>query len=122
MHSNQPEHEGGLFLRLDDPEHPRLRQMLTKEFNVKRTQAMRGQLLEITDELIDAMLSKGGPVDLIEDFALPMPCLAICRWPAPHTPTSCAAVADPSSPSPPSRRCAVSAVVPTDPARVRCSR
>jgi len=39
---------------------------------------MRDQLLEITDELIDAMLAKGGPVDLIQDFALPMPSLAIC--------------------------------------------
>jgi len=78
VHSNQPEREGGLFLRLDDPEHARLRQMLTKEFSVKRTQAMRDQLLEITDELIDAMLAKGGPVDLIQDFALPMPSLAIC--------------------------------------------
>ncbi len=28
VHSNQPEHEGGLFLRLDDPEHARLRQMV----------------------------------------------------------------------------------------------
>ncbi|MEU1365527.1 cytochrome P450 [Streptomyces sp. NPDC005803] len=78
VHSNQPEHEGGMFLRLDDPEHARLRQMLTKEFSVKRTQAMRDELLKITDELIDAMLAKGGPVDLIQDFALPMPSRAIC--------------------------------------------
>lgn len=78
VHSNQVEHEGGLFLRLDDPEHARLRQMLTKEFSVKRTQAMRGQILEMTDELIDAMLVKGGPVDLVQDFALPMPSRAIC--------------------------------------------
>ncbi|MEV1170090.1 cytochrome P450 [Nonomuraea sp. NPDC049784] len=78
VHSNQAEHEGGIFLRLDDPEHARLRQMLTREFSVKRTQAMRGELLKITDELIDAMLAKGGPVDLIQDFALPMPSRAIC--------------------------------------------
>lgn len=78
VHSNQVENEGGMFLRLDDPEHARLRQMLTKEFSVKRTQAMRRQLLEFTDELIDAMLAKGDPADLIEDFALPMPSRAIC--------------------------------------------
>ncbi|MBD3010442.1 cytochrome P450 [Streptomyces sp. 5-10] len=78
VHSNQPEHEGGLFLRLDDPEHARLRQMLTKEFSVKRTRAMREKLLEITDELIDGMLAKGGPVDFIQDFALPLPSRAIC--------------------------------------------
>lgn len=78
VHSNQPEHEGGLFLRLDDPEHNRLRQMLTKEFSVKRTRAMREKLLEITDELIDAMLAKGGQADFIRDFALPLPSRAIC--------------------------------------------
>ena len=72
VHSNQPEHEGGLFLRLDDPEHARLRQMLTKEFSVKRTQAMRRTCCGITDELIDAMLAKGGPADFIRDFALPL--------------------------------------------------
>jgi cytochrome P450 len=78
VHAGQDDHQGGLFLRLDDPEHARLRQMLTKEFSVKRTQAMRGELLRITDELIDAMLDKGGPVDFIQDFALPMPSRAIC--------------------------------------------
>lgn len=78
VHPGQDEQQGGLFLRLDDPEHARQRQMLTKEFSVKRTQAMREKLLEITDELIDDMLAKGGPVDLIEDFALPMPSRAIC--------------------------------------------
>ncbi|WP_075734490.1 cytochrome P450 [Streptomyces acidiscabies] len=78
VHPGQDEHQGGLFLRLDDPEHARLRQMLTKEFSVKRTQAMREKLLAITDELIDGMLAKGGPVDFVEDFALPLPSLAIC--------------------------------------------
>ena len=78
VHSNQPEHEGGLFLRLDDPEHARLRQMLTREFSVKRTQAMRQYLLDITDELIDAMLAKGERADFIRDFALPLPSRAIC--------------------------------------------
>ena len=78
VHSNQRDHEGGLFLRLDDPEHARIRQMLTREFSVKRTRAMSDQLLEVTDELIDAMLAKGGPVDFIKDFALPLPSRAIC--------------------------------------------
>ncbi|SES48131.1 Cytochrome P450 [Streptomyces sp. yr375] len=78
VHSNQRDHEGGLFLRLDDPEHSRIRQMLTREFSVKRTRAMSDQLLAVTDELIDAVLAKGGPVDLIKDFALPLPSRAIC--------------------------------------------
>ncbi|KPI08905.1 Linalool 8-monooxygenase [Actinobacteria bacterium OK074] len=78
VHSNQREHEGGLFLRLDDPEHARLRQLLTREFSVKRTRAMSEQLLAVTDELIDAMLATGGPVDFVQEFALPLPSRAIC--------------------------------------------
>jgi len=78
VHSNQREHEGGPFLRLDDPEHARLRQLLTREFSVRRTRAMSEQLLAVTDELIDAMLDGGGPVDFVREFALPMPSRAIC--------------------------------------------
>ena len=78
VHSNQAEQQGGIFLRLDDPEHARIRRMLTREFSVKATAALRDRLLTITDELIDRMLEQGGPVDLIKSFALPMPSQAIC--------------------------------------------
>ncbi|MEU6573450.1 cytochrome P450 [Streptomyces sp. NPDC046805] len=66
------------IINMDEPEHGRLRQMLTREFSVKRTRAMHDDLLKITDELIDDMLAKGGPVDFIQDFALPLPSMAIC--------------------------------------------
>jgi cytochrome P450 len=78
VHAGQDRQQGGLFLRLDDPEHARMRRMLTREFSVKATQALREKLLAITDELIDAMLARGGPVDFIEKFALPLPSQAIC--------------------------------------------
>lgn len=78
VRSNQREHEGGLFLRLDDPDHVRLRRMLTHEFSVRKTRAMSDQLLAVTDELIDAMLERGGPVDFVKEFALPLPSRAIC--------------------------------------------
>ena len=69
VHAGQREQQGGLFLRLDDPEHARLRRMLTREFSVKQTQAMRESLLAITDELIDAMLTHDEPVDFVREFA-----------------------------------------------------
>jgi cytochrome P450 len=78
VHSNQREHEGGLFLRLDDPDHARLRRMLMQEFSVRSTRAMAESLREITDELIDGMLAGGGPVDFVQEFALPLPSRAIC--------------------------------------------
>lgn len=78
VHPGQDEQQGGLFLRLDDPEHARLRRFLTREFSTRNTRALSGDLLRITDELIDRMLARGAPSDLIRDFALPMPSQAIC--------------------------------------------
>ncbi|GAA1222830.1 cytochrome P450 [Kitasatospora nipponensis] len=66
------------FLRLDDPEHSRLRRMLTTDFLIKRVDAMRPQIQRIVDERLDAMLALGSPVDLVAELALPVPSLVIC--------------------------------------------
>jgi cytochrome P450 len=66
------------FILMDDPEHARLRRMVTAPFTVKRVAAMRPAMQKIVDELIDAMLAGPKPVDLVEAFALPMPSLVIC--------------------------------------------
>ena len=76
--ANQRVEQAGLLLRLDDPQHAKQRRMLTKEFSVKNVEALKPRLAEITDELIDAMLEKGSPVDFVESFALPLPSQAIC--------------------------------------------
>ncbi|EKX66882.1 cytochrome P450 [Streptomyces ipomoeae] len=74
----QREQEAGLFVRLDGTEHTRMRQMLSREFGVRHTRAMHDDILRVADELIDDMLAKGGPADLIRDFALPLPSRVIC--------------------------------------------
>ncbi|GAA1489844.1 cytochrome P450 [Brachybacterium sacelli] len=66
------------FILMDDPEHARLRRMVTAPFAVKRMQAMRPTVQQIADDLLDKMLAKEGPVDLVEEFALPLPSLVIC--------------------------------------------
>ncbi|MEV4976723.1 cytochrome P450 [Streptomyces scopuliridis] len=79
VHPNQRETEGGTFLRLDDPEHNRLRRILAQEFSVRRTRSMRPRLLAVADQLIDDMLATaGGPVDFVKAFALPLPSHAMC--------------------------------------------
>src|SRR5689334_24883263 len=45
VHEGQAAQQGGLFLRLDDPEHARMRRLLAREFSVKATQALRDDLL-----------------------------------------------------------------------------
>ncbi|GGL01534.1 cytochrome P450 [Streptomyces flaveus] len=66
-----------MFPRMDDPEHARLRRMLTKDFTVKRVQAMRPRIEEMANEFIDTMVASGSPADLVEAYALPIPSLVI---------------------------------------------
>ncbi|MFF9593927.1 cytochrome P450 [Streptomyces sp. NPDC014646] len=67
------------FLNMDDPEHARLRRMVTAPFAVKRMNALRPAVQKIVDDLIDEMLAGPRPVDLVEAFALPVPSLVICE-------------------------------------------
>jgi cytochrome P450 len=67
------------FILMDDPEHARLRRMVTAPFATKRVANMRPAIQKIVDDLIDDMLAGPTPVDLVEAFALPMPSLVICE-------------------------------------------
>ncbi|GAA3119875.1 cytochrome P450 [Kribbella aluminosa] len=67
------------FILMDDPEHARLRRMVTAPFMIKRIEAMRAGVQQIVDGLIDDLLAGPNPVDLVEAFALPVPSLVICR-------------------------------------------
>ncbi|WP_406673079.1 cytochrome P450 [Nonomuraea sp. N2-4H] len=69
----------GFFLRTDAPEHTRYRKLLTGQFTVRRMKMLEPRITEITNDCIDAMEAKGGPVDLVEEFALPIPSLVICE-------------------------------------------
>jgi hypothetical protein len=66
------------FILMDDPEHARLRRMVTAPFAIKRVEAMRPTVQEIVDGLLDDMLAGPRPADLVEAFALPVPSLVIC--------------------------------------------
>jgi hypothetical protein len=67
------------FISMDDPDHARLRRMVTAQFTIKRVEALRPAIQQIVDELIDAMLTAPKPVDLVEAFALPVPSRVICE-------------------------------------------
>ncbi|MGW3290354.1 cytochrome P450 [Streptomyces sp. NPDC001002] len=67
------------FLNMDDPEHARIRRMVTGPFTVKRIEALRPAIQRMTDELVDRMLAGPKPVDLVEALALPLPSLVICE-------------------------------------------
>jgi cytochrome P450 len=66
-----------MFPRIDDPEHHRLRIMMTREFTVRRAESIRPQIQELVDRHLDEMIGHGSPADLVRAFALPVPSLVI---------------------------------------------
>jgi cytochrome P450 len=68
---------GRPFIRMDDPEHARLRRTVTAPFSVRRVEALRPAIQEMVDGLIDDMLAGPKPVDLVEALALAVPSLVI---------------------------------------------
>src|ERR1700742_1751066 len=57
-----------IFARIDDPEHHRLRRMMTNQFTFRRCEAMRPQIQELVDHHLDVMIRRGPPADLVRDF------------------------------------------------------
>ena len=66
------------MLDLDGPDHSRLRALVHKAFTQRLIEQMRDQIQVLTNELLDAAEPKGG-MDLIADFALPLPLTMIGR-------------------------------------------
>jgi len=64
------------MLRADPPEHTRLRKLANEAFKPKYINQMRGHIEEIANQLIDAVQA-GGKMDLIADFAFPLPITVI---------------------------------------------
>ncbi|MER7770476.1 cytochrome P450 [Kitasatospora sp. NPDC096140] len=69
------------FLRLDPPEHDRLRAITNRPFgpphSPHRVDGMRGELKTIVTDLIDVL--DGDEIDLVERFSYPFPVTVICR-------------------------------------------
>ncbi|MFS8197513.1 cytochrome P450 [Streptomyces sp. CWNU-52B] len=65
------------FVAMDDPEHARLRRMVSGVFTIKRVEAMRPRVQKMADDFIDAMLAGPDPADLVQALALPIPSLVI---------------------------------------------
>jgi cytochrome P450 len=70
------------FLRLDPPEHDRLRRMTNRPFGPphtpRRVHEMHGELKDIVSGLIDGIDSPDR-IDLVDQFSYPFPVTVICR-------------------------------------------
>lgn len=66
------------MLDLDSPDHTRLRALIHKAFTPRMIEQMRDQIQTLTNELLNRVEPKGR-MDLIADFALPLPLTMIAR-------------------------------------------
>jgi cytochrome P450 len=66
------------LLRLDPPDHSRVRGLVRKAFSSQIVESLRPRIQEIIDELLDRVES-AGRMDLIADFAVPLPVTVIAE-------------------------------------------
>ena len=64
---------------MDPPEHTRLRKLVASAFTARRVEALRPRVANIVSQLIDAMLGRPQPADLVAGFSLPLPAQVICE-------------------------------------------
>ena len=62
----------------DPPDHTRLRALVTLAFTPRRVEKMHEQVQTIADALLD-QVAESGEMDLIADYALPLPVIVICE-------------------------------------------
>nr|WP_232327805.1 type I polyketide synthase [Kibdelosporangium sp. MJ126-NF4]CEL13384.1 Malonyl CoA-acyl carrier protein transacylase [Kibdelosporangium sp. MJ126-NF4]CTQ99073.1 Malonyl CoA-acyl carrier protein transacylase (EC 2.3.1.39) [Kibdelosporangium sp. MJ126-NF4] len=69
----------GYFLALDPPDHTRYRRLLAGRFTVRRMRELETKIGEIITETLDEMAKQEQPVDLVQNFALPVPSRVMCE-------------------------------------------
>jgi cytochrome P450 len=66
------------MLDRDPPDHTRLRSLVSKAFTPRVVERLRPRIQQIVDGLLDRVEGKG-TMDLIEEFAYPIPVMVICE-------------------------------------------
>jgi cytochrome P450 len=69
--------EGESILFMDDPDHARVRQPLTKAF-YRRAARLRGEVETIVDDVLDDLAGRA-QFDVIDDYGIPIPILVIAK-------------------------------------------
>ncbi len=69
----------GVFIAMDAPDHTRLRRKLVGAFTVKRMKQLEDHIVDVVERQLEAMARLTPPVDLVAEFALPVPSLVICE-------------------------------------------
>ena len=67
------------LLNSDPPAHARLRRLVWKAFTPRRVARLRPRAEEIAAGLLDEMEAAGGPTDLLDAYARPLPITVLCE-------------------------------------------
>ena len=67
-----------ILLFMDEPDHTRLRRLVSKAFTPRSVERLRPRIAALTAETL-APLRAAGRFDLIDDFAFPLPVTVICE-------------------------------------------
>lgn len=57
----------------DPPHHTKLRKLVQRSISPKRVKAMRDSAVEFANHLIDEMIAKGAPANLVDDYSVALP-------------------------------------------------
>lgn len=79
--SNLPPHKEIVsrnLLSVNPADHRRLRRLVQKAFTPRMVERLRGRIEEISNGLLDKV-QNNGEMNLIEDFAFPLPIIVICE-------------------------------------------
>jgi len=60
------------MVSVDEPDHRRLRGLVSKAFTPRYMESLRSRVQEIADELLDEVQGQG-QMDLVESYAFPLP-------------------------------------------------
>lgn len=69
---------GQFVLRLDPPDHTRIRKLMNQAFRPRAVEQLRSRVRVLVSELLDAATDRG-EMDVIADLALPVPSTVICE-------------------------------------------
>lgn len=69
----------GLFIIMDPPEHTRFRRLLAGQFTARKMRDLEPHVEDLVKHHLDTIAQAVPPVDLVDNFALPVPLYAICE-------------------------------------------
>ena len=76
---DEGEEDARPILFTDPPEHTHLRRLVSHAFTPRTVEALTPRIEQLVDGLLDDLAARGGVVDLVEDYAYPIPVTVICE-------------------------------------------